>query len=96
MFIKRTLSPRDPWSGNIAMPGGRADADDGDDDEATAIREVREEARESAAFRHFRGPCSRYETIALGAVHGVTACRLASTWRIAISGRGSADWRQIV
>jgi len=43
LFIKRAVSPRDPWSGNIAMPGGRADPEDDDNDEATAMREAREE-----------------------------------------------------
>ena len=45
LFIKRAINPRDPWSGNIALPGGKQDAADGDDDEATAVREAREEVR---------------------------------------------------
>jgi 8-oxo-dGTP pyrophosphatase MutT (NUDIX family) len=43
LFIRRAVSPRDPWSGNVALPGGRQDPADGLDDEATAIRETREE-----------------------------------------------------
>ena len=42
LLIKRAHSERDPWSGHMALPGGRRD----DDDEtllATAIRETREE-----------------------------------------------------
>ena len=43
LLIRRAVNPRDPWSGNVALPGGRQDAADGGDDEATAIRETREE-----------------------------------------------------
>ena len=43
LFIRRANNPRDPWSGNVALPGGKQDAIDGDDDEATAIREASEE-----------------------------------------------------
>ena len=42
LFIKRTSRTRDPWSGDIALPGGRRDPED-IDDLATAIRETREE-----------------------------------------------------
>jgi 8-oxo-dGTP pyrophosphatase MutT (NUDIX family) len=42
LFIKRAEYPGDPWSGQIALPGGREEA--GDVDLAqTAIRETREE-----------------------------------------------------
>jgi 8-oxo-dGTP pyrophosphatase MutT (NUDIX family) len=40
--IKRAEHPRDPWSGHLALPGGRADATDADL-RATAMREVWEE-----------------------------------------------------
>lgn len=43
LFIRRAINPRDPWSGNVALPGGRQDEADCGDDEATAIRETREE-----------------------------------------------------
>ena len=43
LFIRRAINPRDPWSGHVALPGGRQDGVDNGDDEATAIREVREE-----------------------------------------------------
>lgn len=43
LFIRRAENPRDPWSGNVALPGGKQDAADGDDDEVTAIREASEE-----------------------------------------------------
>ena len=42
MFIKRASRKRDPWSGDIALPGGRRDPEDANDCEA-AVREVREE-----------------------------------------------------
>ncbi|KAJ1448284.1 hypothetical protein M885DRAFT_539654 [Pelagophyceae sp. CCMP2097] len=43
LFIKRARSETDPWSGNIALPGGRQEPSDGDDDERTAARETLEE-----------------------------------------------------
>jgi len=42
LFIKRAEHPTDPWSGQMALPGGRHDDDDADL-LATAIRETREE-----------------------------------------------------
>ena len=43
LFIRRAINPNDPWSGNVAFPGGKQDPDDGDDDERTAMRETQEE-----------------------------------------------------
>ena len=42
LFIRRALDPRDPWSGQIGFPGGRAEPEDRDL-EHTAIRETLEE-----------------------------------------------------
>jgi 8-oxo-dGTP pyrophosphatase MutT (NUDIX family) len=42
LFIRRAEHPRDPWSGQIAFPGGRAEAHD-PDLLATAMRETHEE-----------------------------------------------------
>eukprot|EP00667_Euglena_gracilis_P018482 EG_transcript_19637 len=42
LFIKRAADPRDPWSGNVAFPGGRRSPAD-KDDVATAVRETWEE-----------------------------------------------------
>eukprot|EP00051_Salpingoeca_urceolata_P035835 m.31606 g.31606 ORF g.31606 m.31606 type:complete len:387 (-) comp9787_c0_seq1:49-1209(-) len=42
LFIQRKVNEADPWSGNVAFPGGRRDASDKDDC-ATAEREVLEE-----------------------------------------------------
>ena len=41
-FIQRATHPRDPWSGQMALPGGRAGAADGSL-RAAAVRETREE-----------------------------------------------------
>ncbi|ORJ60479.1 NUDIX hydrolase [Geothermobacter hydrogeniphilus] len=41
-FIERASHPRDPWSGNLAFPGGRVDPEDADE-QAAAERETREE-----------------------------------------------------
>ena len=43
LLIKRAANERDPWSGDVALPGGKQDEIDAYDDEATAIREVVEE-----------------------------------------------------
>lgn len=42
LLIKRATSERDPWSGHMALPGGRRDESDGDL-QATARRETLEE-----------------------------------------------------
>lgn len=42
LFIRRAERPDDPWSGHIALPGGRREPADADR-LATAIRETREE-----------------------------------------------------
>ena len=42
LLIKRAIHERDPWSGHMALPGGRRDPTD-DDLIATALREVSEE-----------------------------------------------------
>ena len=42
LLIQRSLRPDDPWSGHMALPGGRRDPLD-PDLRATAVRETREE-----------------------------------------------------
>mgnify|MGYP006134121633 CR=1 FL=1 len=42
LYILRRASERDPWSGQVGLPGGRRQASDRDDLE-TAVRECREE-----------------------------------------------------
>ena len=42
LLIKRAAHPRDPWSGHMALPGGRRDATD-PDLAYTAVRETHEE-----------------------------------------------------
>jgi 8-oxo-dGTP pyrophosphatase MutT (NUDIX family) len=42
LLIKRARSERDPWSGHMALPGGRRDPED-DSTRTTAVRETLEE-----------------------------------------------------
>ena len=42
LFIERSTKKDDPWSGQMAFPGGRAEEND-DDSLATAVRETSEE-----------------------------------------------------
>lgn len=50
LLIKRATSERDPWSGHMALPGGRRDPGD-ESLLATAVRETREETALDLAVR---------------------------------------------
>ena len=41
LFVKRSVYPGDPWSGQVAFPGGKAEPDEAFTE--TAIRETQEE-----------------------------------------------------
>lgn len=56
-FIRRAVASTDPWSGHMALPGGRADPGD-DDAVATAIRETREEVGLALGRDHLLGTLS--------------------------------------
>lgn len=43
LFIRRSDNPRDPWSGHMAFPGGRAEPFEAHDTRLTAERETHEE-----------------------------------------------------
>lgn len=54
LFIERARRAGDPWSGDIAFPGGRVEPDDGDERDA-AERETREEVGLDLAPAHRLG-----------------------------------------
>ena len=55
LFIERAAHPDDPWSGQIAFPGGREEPDDLDL-VGTAVRETREELGLHLDGSHVLGP----------------------------------------
>jgi 8-oxo-dGTP pyrophosphatase MutT (NUDIX family) len=61
LLIKRATSERDPWSGHMALPGGRRDAAD-EDLQGTARRETFEET--GVDLRRLGKPLGRLEDVA--------------------------------
>lgn len=62
LFIRRAEHPRDPWSGQMGLPGGRVDPGDRDP-LAAAVRETREElALDLDAHARLLGPLSEVRT----------------------------------
>ncbi len=61
-FIRRAERAGDPWSGQVAFPGGRAGSDDRDA-HAVAERETREEIGLSLAADHRIGPLPIREVV---------------------------------
>jgi 8-oxo-dGTP pyrophosphatase MutT (NUDIX family) len=61
LLVKRATSERDPWSGHMALPGGRRDAGD-EDLQATARRETLEET--GVDLGRLGRPLGRLEEIA--------------------------------
>ncbi|KAF2119178.1 nudix family hydrolase [Lophiotrema nucula] len=51
LFIKRSTRKGDKWNGHVALPGGKRDPED-DDDQVTAVREAMEEVGIDLSFSH--------------------------------------------
>lgn len=66
LLLKRTENPKDPWSGNVALPGGRRDPED-QDTFATAVRETLEESGlDLCTCGQHLGPLDDLQAIARG------------------------------
>jgi 8-oxo-dGTP pyrophosphatase MutT (NUDIX family) len=66
LFIRRAEDPRDPWSGQIAFPGGRVEPED-PSLEVTAVRETAEEVGlDLAASGECLGPLDELQAMARG------------------------------
>jgi 8-oxo-dGTP pyrophosphatase MutT (NUDIX family) len=62
LFIKRAVNPRDTWSGHMALPGGRWQAEDASLVD-TAIRETKEEVGIDLAGGRFLGRLGRLQPV---------------------------------
>jgi 8-oxo-dGTP pyrophosphatase MutT (NUDIX family) len=51
LFIKRATRVGDKWNGHVALPGGKRDPED-DDDQVTAVREAMEEVGIDLSYSH--------------------------------------------
>jgi 8-oxo-dGTP pyrophosphatase MutT (NUDIX family) len=51
LFIKRAAREGDKWNGHVALPGGKRDPED-DDDQVTAVREAMEEVGIDLSYQH--------------------------------------------
>jgi len=70
-FIRRAEHPADPWSGHMALPGGRTDPEDAGP-LATAVRETREEVGVGLGDEHLLGPLSEIPVRRSGVRVGLT------------------------
>ncbi len=61
LFVKRVQNPKDPWSGQIALPGGKRDPTDNDLKD-TAIRETLEETNINLGRCDFLGAMNAKES----------------------------------
>jgi 8-oxo-dGTP pyrophosphatase MutT (NUDIX family) len=51
LFIKRATRAGDKWNGHVALPGGKRDLED-EDDQVTAVREAMEEVGVDLGYAH--------------------------------------------
>lgn len=72
LLIQRSENPADPWSGHMAMPGGRQDPDDKTTKDA-ALRETMEEVGINLVENaKYLGPLDEVEAVARGQHIGLT------------------------
>ncbi|MCS6900179.1 MAG: CoA pyrophosphatase [Myxococcales bacterium] len=66
LLLKRAENPLDPWSGNVAFPGGRREPEDADS-LATALRETLEESGlDLHRYGRYLGPLDDLPAVARG------------------------------
>ncbi len=69
-MIRRAERSGDPWSGHMALPGGRADESD-PDPEAVAERETREEVGIGLSREHLLAPLDEMPVVRAGVDTGI-------------------------
>ena len=95
LFIERARVEGDPWSGDIAFPGGRIEADD-DDLQQTAERETREEIGLYLQPDHYLGRLDDLVTQSLGVEVAAFVYRVETACEFQLSDEvANAFWRPL-
>ena len=81
--IRRAEHPLDPWSGHMALPGGRASAEDSGP-RAVAERETLEEVGLALGENHWIGPLS-HVLVRLGVVRGHDVASISTLTRLPVT-----------
>jgi len=92
LLIKRACSERDPWSGHMALPGGRRDPTD-DSLQATAVRETLEETGLDLA--RVGVPLGRLDDVRPGTVRLPKLTVTPFVWGVPADARAHAASREV-